>query len=129
MAYQRQTLGDKGNNLFGAITVNGAATLGSAAIGSGGASVSLIDRGTFTVDTSSVAQFARETGTFTLTGATTGDFVQCIASTSLNAGLILEAMGFCTATSTITVGFVNHSSAAVVQTSGLVNHYVLYKIT
>jgi hypothetical protein len=117
MAYRRANLGDKGNNLFGGIT---AGTFGL----SGGSTLSKLSRGTFTVDTSSIAQFARETGTFNLSGATTGDLVLCMASTSLNAGIILEGVAICTATSVITVGFVNHSSAAVVQTSGLVNHYV-----
>jgi hypothetical protein len=120
MAYQRRGPGDKGQNLFGSIITNSLTV--------GGGAITEIARGTFTVNTSSVAQFARETGTFTLSGATTGDLVLCAASSSLNAGLILEAVGICFATSEVTVGFVNHSSAAVVQTSGLSNHYVHLKL-
>jgi hypothetical protein len=117
MAYQRKGLGDKGTNLFGAISVGG------------GTAVKAIKTGTFSVDTSSIAQSAIETGTFTLSGATTGDMVFVFASTLLNTGLSLVAAANVTATSTVTVQFVNETSAAVVQTSELTNRYLFLDIT
>lgn len=117
MAYQRQTLGDKGINLFGGINVGG------------GANIKAIKAGTFSVDTSSIGQSAIETGTFTLAGATTGDMVIVFASTLLNTGLSLVSAANVTATSTVTVQFVNETSAAVVQTSELVNRYLFFDIT
>jgi hypothetical protein len=117
MTFQRQTHGDKGINLFGGINVGA------------GVSIKAIKVGTFSVDTSSVGQSAVETGTFTLPGATTGDMVFCFASTLLNAGLTLVAAANVTATSTVTVAFVNETSAAVVQTSELVNRYLFFDIT
>ena len=117
MAFQRQTPGDKGINLFGGINVGG------------GTSVKKISTGTFSVDTSSVGQSAVETGTFTLVGATTGDIVIVFPSTALNAGLTLAANANVTATSTVTVQFINETSAAVVQTSELTNRYLFLDIT
>jgi hypothetical protein len=117
MANQRLTPGSKSIQLFGGINVGA------------GTSVKKISTGTFTVDTSSIAQSAIETGTFTLTGATTGDMVFVFPSTALNTGLSLAAAANVTATSTVTVQFINETSAAVVQTSELVNRYLFLDIT
>jgi len=117
MANQRLTPGSKSVNLFGAINVGG------------GTSVKRISTGTFSVDTSSVGQSAVETGTFTLVGATTGDMVFVFPSTALNAGLTLAGTANVTATSVVTVQFINETSAAVVQTSELVNRYLFLDIT
>ena len=122
MANQRLTPGSRSNNLFGAITVGDPAGSGS------GTPIKRIVQGTFTVDTSSVALSAVETGTFTASGATTGDFVLVFPSTALNAGLTLSAAANVTATSTVTVAFVNETTAAIVQTSGLTNRYILIKV-
>lgn len=122
MANQRLGLGSRGNNLLGAITVGDPAGSGA------GTTVKRIKTGTFSVDTSSVAQSAMESGTFTLSGATTGDIVLVWPSTALNAGLSLAANANVTATSTVTVFFINETSAAVVQTSELVNRYLHIKL-
>ena len=116
MAYNRQTPGDKGIQLFGGINVGG------------GLDIKGIKVGTFTCDTSSVALSAVETTTFTLVGATTGDYVIVFPSTALNAGLTLASAANVTATSTVTVSFVNETTAAIVQTSGLVNRYIHIKV-
>jgi hypothetical protein len=108
----------------GPITAQGGITVGTTA--------QLIPRiavGTFTVDTSSIAQLNAETGTFTLVGATTGDMVFVFPSTALNAGLSLAAAANVTATSTVTVQFINQTSAAIVQTSGLTNRYLFIDVT
>jgi hypothetical protein len=123
MANQRLGLGSRGISLLGGIVVGDPA-------GSGvGTAVKRMVTGTFTVDTSSVALSAVETGTFTLTGATTGDMVFVFPSTALNAGLTLMAAANVTATSTVTVAFVNETTAAIVQTSGLTNRYLFWDIT
>jgi hypothetical protein len=51
------------------------------------------------------------------------------ASTALNTGLSLVTAANVTATSTVTVQFVNETSAAVVQTSELTNRYLFLDIT
>ncbi len=117
MAVQRYGAGARGTNLLGSIVV-----------GDGGMTVKKIVAGTFTADTSSVALSAVETTTFTLSGATTGDLVFLFPSTALNAGLTLVGNANVTATSQVTVSFVNETTAAIVQTSGLVNRYVLLKV-
>jgi hypothetical protein len=106
----------RGLNLFGSIAVGG------------GSTVRKITAGTFTVDTSSIPLSSVETGTFTLSGATTADIVMVFASSALNAGLTLNAGAIVTATSTVTVAFVNETTAAVVQTSGLVNRFLHIKL-
>lgn len=123
MSYQRQTPGDASIQLFGGIVVGDARGAGV------GTAVKRIVAGTFTVDTSSVGQSAIETGTFTLVGATTGDMVFVFPSTALNTGLSLAGTANVTATSTVTVQFINETSAAVVQTSGLTNRYLFLDIT
>jgi hypothetical protein len=121
MAYQKRGPGDKGQNLFGQIIADKLTI-------TGGSSITELGVGTFTVDTSSIAQSARESGTFTLSGATTGDYVLVWASTALDTGLSLMGTANVTATSTVTVFFVNETSAAVVQTSGLTNRYLHLRI-
>lgn len=117
MTYQRQTHGDKGINLFGGINVGG------------GVDIKAIKVGTFTVNTSAIGQSSAETGTFTLVGATTGDIVLVFPSTALDTGLTLMANAVVTATSTVTVTFVNETSLATTQTSGLTNRYMFFDIT
>lgn len=123
MAYQKLGLGSRGISQVGGIIVGDPAGSGA------GTAVKRVVTGTFTVDTSSVALSAVETGTFTLAGATTGDMVFVFPSTALNTGLTLMAAANVTATSTVTVAFVNETTAAVVQTSGLVNRYLFLDIT
>jgi len=122
MANNKLGMGTRGVTQFGGIVVGDVAGAGT------GTALKRIVQGTFTVDTSSVALSAAETGTFTCSGATTGDLVILWPSTALNAGLTLMANGTVTATSTVTATFVNETTAAVVQTSGLTNRYVLIKL-
>lgn len=129
MAYQRQNLGDRGNNLFGAITVNSTATLASVLLGSSGGSLSLLKRGTIASSTAAIVAWGVLTTERTVSGATTGDFLIVYGSSSLNAGLTMEAIAPCYATSTVSVTFINHSSASVTQTSELSHPYVLVKLT
>lgn len=117
MAYQRQTPGDKGISLFGGINVGG------------GVDIKGFKTGTFTADTSSIPLSSVKTTTFTVTGGTTGDLVLVFASTALNAGLTLMGTAQVTATSQATINFVNETTAAIVQTSGLTNKYLLIDIT
>lgn len=123
MAYQRQSPGDRSIQIFGGICVGDPAGAGA------GTAFKRIVQGTFTADTSSIALSTVKTTTFTASGATTGDFVLCFPSTALNAGLTLVGTAQVTATSTVTVSFVNETTAAIVQTSGLVNRYLLFKTT
>lgn len=106
----------KGQCLFGSIVVGG------------GTAVKKIATGNFTADTTSIPQLSVKTATFTLSGATTADLVFVVATSLLNTGLSLNANAIVTATSTVTVAFVNETSAAVVQTSGLVNRYLHIKL-
>jgi hypothetical protein len=115
-------------NVAKSIQQFGGIIVGTASGSGAGTPLRRIVQGTFTVDTSSIAQSAIETGTFTLSGATTGDMVFVFPSTALNTGLSLAAAANVTATSTVTVQFINETSAAVVQTSGLTNRYLHIKL-
>lgn len=127
MAKQRLGLGSRGISHVGGIVVGDPA---GSATGTGTLiELKRFSQGTFVANTSSVPQSSIETQTFTLTGATTGDLVFVQASTLLDAGLSLNPMAVVTATSTVTVSFINETSAAVVQTSGLTNKYFFLKIT
>jgi len=122
MAYQKLGLGSRGISQVGGIIVGDPAGSGA------GTAFKRIVAGTFTVDTSTIAQSAQETGTFTLVGATTGDLVLVFPSTALDAGIGLMANATVTATSTVTVTFVNETSSGLVQTSGLTNRYLHFKL-
>jgi len=117
------------NALKGILRIGGVIIGDPAGAGAGNVTVKRLTSGSFVANTSSVGQSAIESATFTLTGATTGDLVFVRASTALDAGLSLNAMGTVTATSTVTVYFSNETSAAVVQTSGLSNTYFFVDIT
>jgi|SRR5688572_11817781 len=119
MAIQRQTPGDRGINAFGGINVGG------------GTSVKQIKAGSFTVlvETSAIGQSSAETATFTLSGATTGDIVLVFPSTALDVGLSLMANANVTATSTVTVSFVNETSLASTMTAALTHRYLFFDIT
>lgn len=123
MAYQRQSPGDRSIQIFGGINVGDPAGAGP------GTSFKRIVVGTFTANTSSIGQSSVKTTTFTASGATTGDLIFLFPSTALDAGLTLVGTAQVTATSQVTVSFVNETTAAVVQTSGLVNRYLLFKTT
>lgn len=125
MAKQRLGLGSRGVSQFGGIVIGdpSGSTVGTLM------EMKRFSQGTFTANTSSVPQSSIETATFTLTGASTGDLVLVQPSTALEAGLSLSAMAVVTAANTVTVTFINETSAAVVQTSGLTNKYFFIKIT
>jgi hypothetical protein len=117
MAYQRKSLGDKGINVFGAISVGG------------GGALSGLKRGTIASSTAAIGQFATLTTERTVSGAVVGDVAIIYGSSSLNAGLTIEAIAPCYATSTINVTFLNHSSASVTGTSELSHPYILVKLS
>jgi len=123
MAQQKLGLGSRGISQFGGIVVGDPK-------GSGvGTAIKRIVAGTFVADTSTITQSAQETATFTLSGATTGDMVFVFPSTALDAGISLLGTANVTATSTVTVTFVNETSSGLVQTSGLTNRYLFLDIT
>lgn len=123
MTNTRLTGGSRSNHIFGGITV------GQAVIGSSAGTLSLLKRGTIASSTAAIGQFAALTTERTVSGATTGDFAIVFGSSSLNAGLTIEAIAPCYATSTINVTFINHSSASVTQTSELSHPYILVKLS
>ena len=117
MAIFKPFLGNKGVNALGALSVGG------------GDTIKAIKTGTFAANTSAIGQSSAETATFTLSGATTGDLVLVWPSTALDVGITLMANATVTATSTVTVNFVNETSLASTQTSGLTYRYMHFDLT
>ena len=122
MANQRLGLGSRGISQLGGIVVGDPAGSGA------GTAIKRMVTGTFVANTSTITQSAQETATFTLSGATTGDLVFVWPSTALDAGITLLGNANVTATSTVTVTFVNETSSGLVQTSGLTNRYLHFKL-
>jgi len=83
MANQRLGLGSRGISLLGGIVVGDPSGSGA------GTAIKRMVTGTFVANTSTIAQSAQETATFTLSGATTGDRVFVWPSTALDAGITL----------------------------------------
>ena len=117
MAVQRQTVGDRSNQLVGAITV-----------GTGG-TLSLLKRGAFSASSAAIAAWTPLTTEVAVSGATTGDFAIVYGATALNAGLTLEAIAPCVATSQVLATFINHTSVSVTMTTELGNRYILIKLS
>lgn len=122
MANQRLGLGSRGISQLGGISVGDPAGAGAGTV------FKRIVGGTFNADTSSVALSSVDTTTFTLSGATTGDFVLTFPSSAFNAGLSMSAGAFVVTTSQVTVSIINETTAAIIQTSGLTHRYLHFKV-
>jgi hypothetical protein len=119
MAVVRQTIASRGVNLLGGIVV-----------GLGGGTISSVSkRGTFSASSAAIAAWTALTTEVTVSGATTGDFAVVFGSSSLNAGLTLEAIAPCYATSQVNATFINHTSLSITMTTALSNSYILIKLS
>lgn len=92
-------------------TIAGDLVAGTLAVGSSGSTVKKIATGTGSVNLAEIAAGATGSGTFTVTGAASGDIV-VVNPPALTTGLVFAGAAV-TAANTVTVYAVNASAAAI----------------
>lgn len=92
-------------------TIAGDLVAGTLAVGSSGSTVKKIATGTGSVNLAEIAAGATGSGTFTVTGAASGDVV-VVNPPALTTGLVFAGAAV-TAANTVTVYAVNASAAAI----------------
>jgi hypothetical protein len=96
-------------------TITGDLIAGTLAVGSSGSTVKKIATGTGVVDLPSISSHATGSGTFTVTGAASGDAV-VVNPPALTAGLVFAGAAV-TGTDTVTVYAVNTTGSSINEAS------------
>jgi hypothetical protein len=106
--------------------VVGDLTAGTLAVGSSGSVIKKITTGTASVDLASIANAETGSGTFTLTGAASGDVV-IVNPPALTTGLVFGGAAV-TGTNTVTV-YATNASAAPIDQAAATFRYVWIDLT